>query len=284
MPSACKVREHSVYQFFGEKFHARPTCDELNTHPKRPWSWSAKILSPLVGSQREYVVMHDEDPLAFHTTLFVLKKGQTTTIAQLELQARSKIDLWTDQNRDQTRFFLALTGFQQEGASEVQWVIPLHGTEQDAQGCQRKLRGLLRRLSRLDREFRLGGSAKLYIDPDRPHQPVYKSKAEWLLGSSAPFAEPLAAADLHCYGIVPRRAELISPLIDACFRELLAGLEAYTLRPSSASQSSASKTEATEVSPLLTRVRCATSMNEHTIPPSTHRRSSVSTVPTTITM
>ena len=105
------------------------------------------------------------------------------------------------------------------------------------------------RLSLLDREFRLGGSVKLYTNPDRSHAPQYQSKVEWLLGTDACYEIP--KHDLHCFGIVPRRAMPETPRIDACFNELLAQLEAYTL-PLYHSDMDASP-PSPEISPLLSR-------------------------------
>ena len=274
MPRACNVRDQSVYQFCGARHIAREPSHAQAGQPRRSRAWPMRFLSSKAGSGREYVVVHDEEPLAFHTTLYALKKGHMFTVAQLELHARSQIDLWTEDGSEGHACFLSLTGFEQERTPEVQWVIQLCGTEEEANTCLHKVRGLVRRLSRLDREFRLGGSVKLYTDPDHPNQPVYKSKVEWLLGTASPLAEPLLQNDLHCYGIVPRRAELTSPLIDACFSELLASLESYSLRKSLPPPSSACVSESADVSPLRNRARCGTAVQEHTVPPAVHRRGS----------
>lgn len=275
MPRACNVREQSVYQFCGARHIAREPSHAHAGQQRRPRAWPVRFLPPMAGSGREYVVVHDEEPLAFHTTLYALKKGHASTVAQLELHARSQIDLWAEDTSEGHVCFLSLTGFEQERTPEVQWVIQLRGTEEEANACLHKVRGLVRRLSRLDREFRLGGSVKLYTDPDHPNQPEYKSKLEWLLGTASPLAEPLSQNDLHCYGIVPRRAELTSPLIDACFNELLASLESYSLSKSLPPTSGTCMSEASDVSPLRKRVRYGmAAVQEHTVPPAAHRRGS----------
>lgn len=274
MPRASNVREQGAFNFQGFKHISREPRQSYQGQARRSWGWPTRLLSPLAGSSREYVVVHDEEPLAFHTTLYSLKKGHASALARLELHALSQIDIWSELCDDGPKYFLAITGFEEDKSTELQWVIHIQGDQNDAQEHQRKMKTFVHRLSRLDREFRLGGSVKLYVDPDRPNEPQYKSKLEWLLGTAAPLAEPLLKNDLHCYGIVPRRAELNSPLIDACFNELLASLEAYSLPGSLRRSPSEESNTATDISPLLSRMRCSSSVQEHTVPPSTHRRGS----------
>lgn len=267
MPSVQAVREKQALVFHGGKFLSRDPAESHTSDAKRAWiRWPARLRAP---GGREYILTHEEAPLSFNTCLYVCKKGSLATCACLELHAKSRVEVWAAGGDT----FLSVTGYEREhAADEVQWVIPMGGDAGNVHQCERKLRSCLRRLSLLDREFRLGGSVKLYTNPDRSHAPQYQSKVEWLLGTDACYQIP--KHDLHCFGIVPRRAMPETPRIDACFNELLAQLEAYTL-PLYHSDMDASDASppSPEISPLLSRMRCSSSA-EQTVPPAAHTRSS----------
>lgn len=245
------IRKQGVFQFHGAAHVSKKLKCSTTRQPLSQRGWPTRFRLPLTRASREYVVVHADTPFISHTMLYALKRNNHLAHACLELHSRSELNTWTESTHQGPVYFLSLTGYEQH-EHDAQWVIRLEGDQEEANRCSRRLQGILRRISYLDHEFRHGDGVKLYTNPESPPSPQTTSKVAWLLGTSEPLSEPLGLSGWHNCGVVPRRAELTSPVIDAYFNELLASLEPNSL-PTSLHHVSDNGSDSSEDSPLLAK-------------------------------
>lgn len=155
------------------------------TSERRSWrNWSVPWFGASSASQPwDYVLVHSDMPLEFYSHLYALKPANATAHACLKMHTHSTLELWNS-GAESDAWHVSVTGADEHG-HDVEWVVRLCGSEDDARLCYRVLQNCLKRLTRLDHELQHGDSKRLYKERDVRMSP-YKGQVDWLVHSDRP--------------------------------------------------------------------------------------------------